>query len=145
MTKSSISSEPELAILLNSSKGANSRKKVLKTLFCGSKSCNQVATKLGLNWRTAYAHLQILERESLVKSFGFGQRKFYKLTLKGAFSKCVHPRFKKEFAVSRHKPFGNTADYLQCIQAADLVKLAKLVKLVGLLSQSKVYLFWSAV
>ncbi|MCX8150748.1 MAG: hypothetical protein N3D85_04530 [Candidatus Bathyarchaeota archaeon] len=26
--------------------------------------------------------------------------------LKEAFGKCAHPRFKKEFAVSRHRPFG---------------------------------------
>ncbi len=64
--------------------------------------------------------------------------------LKEAFAKCGHPRFKKEFAVSRHRPFGNTIDYLQCIQNAELSKLSKLVKLTGLLSQSKVYLFWSA-
>jgi hypothetical protein len=64
--------------------------------------------------------------------------------LKRAFAKCGHPRFKKEFAVSRHRPFGNTTDYRQCIHDADLVKLARLVKLTGLLSQSKVYLFWSA-
>jgi ABC-type transport system involved in cytochrome c biogenesis ATPase subunit/GNAT superfamily N-acetyltransferase len=65
--------------------------------------------------------------------------------LKEAFAKCAHPRFKKEFAVSRHRPFGNTADYLRCVEDADLSKLAKLVKLVGLLSQSKIYLFWSAI
>jgi len=65
--------------------------------------------------------------------------------LKEAFAKCVHPRFKKEFAVSRHRPFGNTTDYRQCIHDADLVKLARLVKLAGLLSQSKIYLFWSAI
>jgi len=62
--------------------------------------------------------------------------------LKEAFAKCVHPRFKKEFAVSRHRPFGNTTDYRQCIHDADLVKLARLVKLAGLLSQTKIYLFW---
>ena len=63
--------------------------------------------------------------------------------LKEAFAKCMHPRFKKEFAVSRHRPFGKTSDYIQCIRDVDLVKLARLVKLVGLLSQTKVYLFWS--
>jgi len=62
--------------------------------------------------------------------------------LKGAFAKCVHPRFKKEFAVSRHRPFGNTTDYRQCIRDVDLGKLARLVKLAGLLSQTKIYLFW---
>ncbi len=75
--------EPDLSLLLHSSKGAKSRKRILNKLLCGSKSCNHIATDLGLNWRTAYRHLKILEKESLVKSFDFGTRKFYKLTLKG--------------------------------------------------------------
>jgi hypothetical protein len=51
--------------------------------------------------------------------------------------------FKKEFAVSRHQPFGKTSDYVKCIENADLSKIGKLVKLVGMLRQTKVYLFWS--
>ena len=64
--------------------------------------------------------------------------------LKAAFIRNKHPRFKKEFAVSRHQPFGKTSDYVACIKNADTVKLAKLVKLVGMLLQTKVYLFWQA-
>jgi ABC-type transport system involved in cytochrome c biogenesis ATPase subunit/GNAT superfamily N-acetyltransferase len=63
--------------------------------------------------------------------------------LKEAFGKCAHPRFKKEFAVSRHKPFGKSADYVASILTAEPMKLAKLIKLVGMLQQTKVYLFWS--
>jgi len=63
--------------------------------------------------------------------------------LKEAFIKNKHPRFKKEFAVSRHQPFGKTTDYVISIQKADSAKLAKLIKLVGMLMQTKVYLFWS--
>jgi GNAT superfamily N-acetyltransferase len=62
--------------------------------------------------------------------------------LKELFIKNKHPRFKKEFAVSRHQPFGKTSDYIACIKNADHVKMAKLVKLVGMLLQTKVYLFW---
>lgn len=78
-----ISKESDFYLLLSLSRGANSRKKILKTLLSGSNNCNQIAIKLGLNWRTTYRHLQILEKENLFKSFGFGQRKFYKLTQKG--------------------------------------------------------------
>ena len=53
-----------------------------------------------------------------------------------------HPRFKKEFAVSRHQPFGKTSDYVACIEKADCERLAKLVKVVGMLLQTKAYLFW---
>lgn len=63
-------------------------------------------------------------------------------TLKEIFAKNSHPRFKREFAISRHQPFGNTTDYQIEIQKADSNKLAKLVKLVGMLLQTKVYLFW---
>jgi len=62
--------------------------------------------------------------------------------IKDAFIENKHPRFKKEFAVSRHQPFGKTSDYVKCIEDAAFVKMAKLVKLVGLLLQTKVYLFW---
>jgi len=62
--------------------------------------------------------------------------------LKELFIKNKHPRFKKEFAVSRHQPFGKTSDYVACLENADLTKMAKLIKLVGMLLQTKVYLFW---
>lgn len=64
--------------------------------------------------------------------------------LKEAFIKDKHPRLKKEFAVSRHQPFGKTSDYIVAIQNADSNKISKLVKLVGTLLQVKVYLFWSS-
>jgi hypothetical protein len=62
--------------------------------------------------------------------------------LRDAFIKSKHPRFKKEFAVRRHQPFGATLDYIKCIQKADLLKIVKLIRLVGVLLQTKVYLFW---
>lgn len=65
--------------------------------------------------------------------------------LKALFIKNKHPRFEKEFAVSRHHPFGKTSDFINCIENADSVKMAKLVKIVGLLLQTKVHLFWSRV
>ena len=35
-----------------------------------------------------------------------------------AFVKNSHPRFKKEFASSRHQPFGITSDYIKGIENA---------------------------
>ena len=75
--------EPAFSMMLYSSKGATSRNRILTSLQSGSKSCNLLATELRLNWRTIYRHLKILEKWSLVKSFDFGERKFYKLTMKG--------------------------------------------------------------
>jgi hypothetical protein len=63
--------------------------------------------------------------------------------LKGLFIRNKHPRFEKEFAVSRHQPFGKTSDYVECIKKADSGKMTKLIKLVGMLLQTKFYLFWS--
>jgi ABC-type transport system involved in cytochrome c biogenesis ATPase subunit len=62
--------------------------------------------------------------------------------LKETFIKSNHPRFKREFSVSRHQPFGKTSDYITSIEIADCAKMAKLIKLVGMLLQTKVYLFW---
>jgi len=63
--------------------------------------------------------------------------------LKNALIKNKHPRFKKEFASTRHQPFGNTSDYERSVQSADLSKIAKLIKLMAILLQTKVYLFWA--
>jgi hypothetical protein len=60
--------------------------------------------------------------------------------LKESFIKSKHPRLKKEFAASRHKPFRLTSDYINGIENADSEKLARLIKIVGMLLQTKVYL-----
>lgn len=78
-----ISKESDFYLLLSLSRGADSRKKILKALLSGSKNCSQIAKEVRLNWRTVNRHLQILAKENMVKSSGFGQRKFYKLTLTG--------------------------------------------------------------
>ncbi len=62
--------------------------------------------------------------------------------IKETFAKNNHPRFKKEFAVSRHQPFGKTSDYTLAIRNATYEKITRLIKLVGMLLQTKVYLFW---
>ena len=64
------------------------------------------------------------------------------LQLRELFIKNRYPRFEKEFAVSRHQPFGNSSNYNVSIQNADSTKMAKLIKLVGMLLQTKIYLFW---
>jgi ABC-type transport system involved in cytochrome c biogenesis ATPase subunit len=63
--------------------------------------------------------------------------------IREAFVKNSHPRFKKEFAASQHQPFGKTSDYIKGIENADFAKLARLIKIVGMLLQTKVYLFRS--
>ncbi|NLE05170.1 MAG: winged helix-turn-helix transcriptional regulator [Crenarchaeota archaeon] len=75
--------EFDSVFLLSSSRGSNSRMKILELLLFGSKGCNQIAFELKLNWRTVSRHLRFLEAGVLVKSFPFGQRKIYRLTSKG--------------------------------------------------------------
>jgi ABC-type lipoprotein export system ATPase subunit/GNAT superfamily N-acetyltransferase len=62
--------------------------------------------------------------------------------LRASLCQCGHPRFRKEFTVSRHVPYGNSADFRKCILNADINKVAKLINIVGMLLQTKVYLFW---
>jgi ABC-type ATPase with predicted acetyltransferase domain len=63
-------------------------------------------------------------------------------TLKEVLARNSHPRFKREFAVSRHQPFGKTADYTKSIREANSSKIAKLLKIAGMLLQTKIYLIW---
>ncbi len=87
--------------------------------------------------------LQLLSSERYV------QTKLESLSLnqinevKEAFIRNKHPRFKREFAAGRHQPFGKTSDFNSSVQNADLQKIGKLLKILGILLQTKVYLFWS--
>jgi hypothetical protein len=62
--------------------------------------------------------------------------------LRGCLHQCGHPRFRKESSVSRHVPYGNSAEFNKFLDEADVSKLARIVKIVGMLLQTKVYLFW---
>jgi len=52
----------------------------------------------------------------------------------------VHPRFMKE--IFYHKPYGKAKLFKEKVDKADFEKLTKLIRIVGLLLQTKVYLFW---
>jgi hypothetical protein len=62
--------------------------------------------------------------------------------LKEAFVKNDHPRFRREIAAIRHMPYGTSAAYAEGMRNADTERMAKLIKIVGMLLQTKVYLFW---
>jgi ABC-type ATPase with predicted acetyltransferase domain len=86
-------------------------------------------TQLLASERYVMAKLESLQPEQIDK-------------LKEAFIKNKHTRFRREFAASRHQPFGKVADYVNAMHKAELPELGKLIKLVGMLSQTKVYLLW---
>jgi hypothetical protein len=62
--------------------------------------------------------------------------------LKESFVKNDHPRFRREFAANRHRPYGTSAAYVEGIRDASIERVARLVKITGMLLQTKVYLFW---
>ena len=88
--------------------------------------------------------MQLLGSERYVKAKLENLTSAQLSSLRGAFVKNSHPRFKKEFGATRHQPFGKTSDYIKGIENADSEKLARLIKIVGMLLQTKVYLFWSS-
>ena len=86
--------------------------------------------------------LHFLSSERYVRSKLEGLNPTQITALKEAFVRNDHQRFRKEFAALRHVPYGTTKAYWEGIETANLEKLAKLVKIVGVLMQTKVYLFW---
>jgi len=60
--------------------------------------------------------------------------------IRQAFEDNKHPRFMKHFFY--HQPYGRGNLFNELIDKADFDKLAKLIKIVGLLLQTKAYLFW---
>jgi ABC-type transport system involved in cytochrome c biogenesis ATPase subunit len=87
-------------------------------------------------------NLQLLGSECYVREKLESLNSQQMSALKEAFATNNHPRFKKEFSVSRHQPFGKTSNYKLAIRIANSEKIAKLIKLVGTLLQTKIYLFW---
>jgi GNAT superfamily N-acetyltransferase len=87
--------------------------------------------------------LQLLSSERYVRSKLEALSVEQVAALRRAFIENDHQRFRKEFAALRHVPYGTSKAYREGIEAADLEKIAKLIRIVGVLLQTKVYLFWS--
>jgi predicted GNAT family N-acyltransferase len=92
-------------------------------------------SELGFNLQLLSSERYVLQK---LDCLSFSDR----AELRELFIKNKHPRFEKEFAVSRHQHFGKTSDYIKGIESADSEKMAKLIKLVGMLLESKSYLFY---
>jgi ABC-type ATPase with predicted acetyltransferase domain len=112
--------------------GKVTQQQTVKSVSSVSKALSELGfdTQLLASERYVIAKLENLQLEQVKE-------------LKEAFIKNKHTRFRKEFAASRHQPFGKVVDYIACMQKAELPELGKLIKLVGMLSQTKVYLFWA--
>jgi ABC-type lipoprotein export system ATPase subunit len=98
--------------------------------------------------RTAYAlialgfNLQLLSSKQYVLGKLERLRAKHLDLLRQTLCRCGHPRFRKEFTSSRHVPYGNSDEFKNCVCGAYIPKLARLVRIVGMLLQTKVYLFW---
>ena len=90
---------------------------------------------LGFDLRLLGSQMYILGK---LESLSDEQVEFLRVCLQ----RCGHPRFRKEFAISRHVPYGNSSEFERCVGDADASKLFRLLKIVGMLLQTKVYLFW---
>jgi GNAT superfamily N-acetyltransferase len=99
-------------------------------------SVSNVLSELGFD-------LQLLGSERYIKEKLESLSPVQVSLLKEVFIKSKHPRFQKEFTINRHQIFGKTSDYVESLQNAGNAKMAKLIKIVGLLLQTKVYLFWA--
>jgi len=53
--------------------------------------------------------------------------------------------FKKELAGTKNQPYGETENYIKSVNNSTEEKICKLIKLVGMLLQTKVYLFYKNV
>jgi hypothetical protein len=62
--------------------------------------------------------------------------------MKGTFVKNDRLRYKREIAAIGHLPYGTAAVHAESVRNASIPRMAKLVKIVGMLLQTKVYLFW---
>ncbi len=96
---------------------------------------SDVLSLLGFN-------LQLLSSMSYVRKQLEFLTKEQLAMLKEAFIKNAHPRLMKGFEACRHGVYCKKSEYIKGIKEADMLKMAKLIKIVGILLQSKVYLFW---
>jgi ABC-type lipoprotein export system ATPase subunit/GNAT superfamily N-acetyltransferase len=94
---------------------------------------SEVLSGLGFNLQLLGSEKYVLDKLEDLSSEQLGM-------LKEAFMKNGHPRLSKEFAF--RQPYGRKADYVEGVRNADLKKMVKLIRIVGVLLQSKVYLFW---
>jgi len=96
---------------------------------------SEVLTRLGFN-------LQLLGSERYVNEKVETLTTKQLSVLKKVFIENGHPRFMKEFEGCRQAAYGRKPDYVGGIKTAGFSKMAKLIKIVGVLLQTKVYLFW---
>jgi hypothetical protein len=97
---------------------------------------SEVLQKFGFNVQLLGSQEYVRGRLENLTPYQVGQ-------LKRVFKKNSHPRFLKELNVGR-VIFGTREGKDKAFRYMKLPKIAQLIKITGLLLQTKVYLFWSA-
>jgi predicted transcriptional regulator len=75
--------DKETSLLLLFSKGAETRKRILRTLLDAQKNCNQIRKELRIDWWSVQKHLRRLQNAGLVEDVSLGRILYYKMTSKG--------------------------------------------------------------
>ncbi|WNZ29200.1 MAG: winged helix-turn-helix transcriptional regulator [Candidatus Bathyarchaeota archaeon] len=83
MTNPENDENERIQILLTLSRGAKSRRNIMKSLHCQPKNCSQIARDVKLDWWTVQRHLQRLMKDRMVKNSSFGNIKYYRLSHNG--------------------------------------------------------------
>lgn len=97
---------------------------------------SQLLVTLGFN-------LQFLGSKHYVKTILDSLDPTQLVHLRKGFLHNKHPRFRAQFAsLGRRQPFFSKAQWTFAIETADLEKLGDLIGVIGVLLQTKVYLFW---
>jgi len=71
-----------IQLLLTLSRGAKSRRNILKALLLKPKNCSQIANDVKLDWWTVQRHLRLLLEEQIVENLTFGNSKYYIISQK---------------------------------------------------------------
>jgi hypothetical protein len=116
---------------------AGMRRVVVQEPWKGTLRISEVLLELGFD-------LKLLGSQRYVKEKLLVFTPEHVHTLREAFARNPHPRFKKEVCALRHLPWGSLSAYTEGVKSANLEKLARFVKVTGMLLQTKVYLFWKS-
>jgi DNA-binding transcriptional ArsR family regulator len=90
-----------LGWLIAGTRGGVTRAKIIETLRENPQNANQLATTLGMDYRTIRHHLKLLQKNRIITSAGEGYGKTYFLSIEmednyGVFEEILNKLWKKQ-------------------------------------------------
>jgi DNA-binding transcriptional ArsR family regulator len=90
-----------LGWLIAGSRGGVTRAKIIETLWESPQNANQLATTLGMDYRTIRHHLKLLQKNRIITSAGEGYGNTYFLSVEleenyGVFEEILNKLWKKQ-------------------------------------------------